>query len=313
MHKPFTTIDDQIALLNSRGLQTDSRTSWILEREGYYATVNGYKKPFLDNQARKKDEEDKYREGSLYNDLYKLYLFDRQLRFLLFGMITIAEAILKTVCAYEFTKANPAEKNPYLNIDNYARTGQAHEKASQLIPRLQKILTDNSDCERKGRKEYLVHCLNEHDGEVPLWVLTNDLTLGQIYWFFQSQNILIRGSIARSFTVLYGDSHRHKTEIDAQRIDKIYRRMKDFRNICAHDERLYCAHPHDSNNTVFQLVKDLRFVIDKKRYLEFLQQFNSLLMHLGEDIPAYVDSVYREMGLDFPRELHEWMELARTS
>ncbi len=51
-------------------------------------------------------------------------------------MITIAEAILKTVCAYEFTKANPAEKNPYLNIDNYARTGQAHEKASQLIPRL---------------------------------------------------------------------------------------------------------------------------------------------------------------------------------
>ncbi len=117
MHKPFTTIEDQIALLNSRGLQTDSRTSWILEREGYYATVNGYKKPFLDNQARKKDEEDKYREGSSYNDLYKLYLFDRQLRFLLFGMITIAEAILKTVCAYEFTKANPAEKNPYLNID----------------------------------------------------------------------------------------------------------------------------------------------------------------------------------------------------
>lgn len=148
---------------------------------------------------------------------------------------------------------------------------------------------------------------------MPLWVLTNDLTLGQIYWFFQSQNILIRGSIARSFTVLYGDSHRHKTEIDAQRIDKIYRRMKDFRNICAHDERLYCAHPHDSNNTVFQLVKDLRFVIDKKRYLEFLQQFNSLPMHLGEDIPAYVDSVYREMGLDFLCELHEWMELTRTS
>lgn len=58
------------------------------------------KKPFLDNPARKKDEEDKYREGSSYNDSYKLYLFDRQLRFLLFGMITIAEAILKTVCTY---------------------------------------------------------------------------------------------------------------------------------------------------------------------------------------------------------------------
>ena len=50
-------------------------------------------------------------------------------------------------------------------------------------------------------------------GEVPLWVLCNDLTIGQIYWFFQAQGSVVRGNIARSFTALYKDSHRHGEEI----------------------------------------------------------------------------------------------------
>lgn len=30
MYKPFLSIKDQVALLNARGLKTDSRTAWIL-------------------------------------------------------------------------------------------------------------------------------------------------------------------------------------------------------------------------------------------------------------------------------------------
>lgn len=141
-------------------------------------------------------------------------------------------------------------------------------------------------------------------------MLCNDLTLGQVYWFFQSQGSTIRGNIARSFTMLYGDSHRHGREIEitSMQLDKIYRRIKDFRNICAHDERLYCAHPHDRNITVFQLVKDLRLVTDKKRYLEFLQQLESLLMDLKQDIPEHIDYVCSEMGLQNSDELRSWAQ-----
>lgn len=62
-------------------------------------------------------------------------------------MITIAEAILKTVCAYEFTKANPAERNPYLNIDNYARTGIS---TIMLVPAklMKRQVSSFRDCER---------------------------------------------------------------------------------------------------------------------------------------------------------------------
>lgn len=153
--------------------------------------------------------------------------------------------------------------------------------------------------------------MRKPSGTTPLWVLCNDLTIGQIYWFFQAQGSVVRGNIARSFTALYKDSHRHGEEITSIQLDKIYRRIKDFRNICAHDERLYCAHPHDRNITVFQLVKDLRLVTDKKRYLEFLQQLESLLVNLEKDIPDYIGYVCCEMGLQNVDVLQTWIQTSR--
>lgn len=98
-------------------------------------------------------------------------------------MTTLSEAILKTICSYEFTKEYANEKNPYLNIANYAESGKAHDKAMRLIPKLEKIISLNSDPNFTDGKEYLRHCLEEYEGEVPLWVLCNDLTIGQVYGF----------------------------------------------------------------------------------------------------------------------------------
>lgn len=307
------TVSDQVELLSRRGLKTDSRTAWVLEREGYYSIINGYKGPFLDTEQTQKAGDDRYRDGTSFNDVYMLYLFDRDLRFLLFRMTTLAEAILKTVCSHEFTRLHSDEKNPYLNIANYAPEGEAHDKAEKLISKLDRILQGNMDPKRTDRKDYLRHCLEHHDGEVPLWVLANDLTLGQIYWFFQSQRTEIRANIARSFTSLYANSHKHKTEVTSQRLDKIYRRIRDYRNICAHDERLYCAHPHDANITIFQVTQDFRFVTDKQRYLEFLQSLYSLLMHLQKDIPSYFDVICNSMGLQYPDVLQRLMQETRDS
>ena len=108
MHKPFTTIEDQIALLNSRGLQTDSRTSWILEREGYYATANGYKKPFLDNQARKKMKKTNIAKDPHTMTCISCTCLIGSSVFSFSEWSRLLRRILKTVCAYEFTKANPA-------------------------------------------------------------------------------------------------------------------------------------------------------------------------------------------------------------
>lgn len=87
MHKPFMTVSDQVELLSRRGLKTDSRTAWVLEREGYYSVINGYKGPFLDTKQTQEAGDDRYRDGTSFNDVYTLYIFDRNLRFLLFRKI----------------------------------------------------------------------------------------------------------------------------------------------------------------------------------------------------------------------------------
>lgn len=70
----------------------------------------------------------------------------------------------------------------------------------------------------------------------------------------------------------------------------------------------YCAHPHDRNASVWQLIQDFMFVVDKKRYQEFLQRVGSLVRDLREDLSGYWDVVVREMGFtDFESEMSEYM------
>ncbi|MEE1296816.1 MAG: Abi family protein [Bifidobacterium sp.] len=311
MYKPFTPIDQQIELMQSRGMGTGTSTRSVLEREGYYAIINGYKDPFIDQEATRLAGDDRFLDGTTFEQVYALFLFDRNLRFLLFEIMTDAEALLRTCCSYTFSESHPDEKNAYLNPDNYILEGDRQRKVTGLIRALEKVIRTSEENRDGNGKAYMIHCLQHHDGEVPLWVLANDLTIGQIYWFFQALTMQDRGTIARRFTDLYAQSHKTAVEINSARLDTVYRRVKDFRNICAHDERLYCAHPHDKNATAFQLVRDLRFLTTKPRYLEFLQQLRSLLAKLDDKIPGRMDYVYASMGSSGLAELDDYMEEIR--
>ena len=314
MDKPFLTLDEQVNRLESRGLLVDKRTRWILEREGYYSVVNGYKWPFLDEGESAKAGDDRYKRGASFRDIYHLFSFDRKLRHLVFEYTTLAEATLKTVVAYRFSAEHRDEVNPYLNPDNY--DADKSEIAGALIQILQKIIKTPAHGQQEGQnrsdcQSYLSHYQEKHNGEIPLWVLTNATTLGQTFWLYQCVPAKVRGAIAESYENLYADSHKHrlpKKTISEKKLDAIYQRMRHFRNICAHDERLYCAHPHDWNASVWQLIQDFMFVVDKKRYQEFLQKVRSLIGYLRKYLPGYWDVIVREMGFtDFESEMSELM------
>lgn len=48
--KPFRTVEEQVAILKSRGISfvDEKQAEAFLLRENYYAVVNGYKDAFLD-------------------------------------------------------------------------------------------------------------------------------------------------------------------------------------------------------------------------------------------------------------------------
>lgn len=82
MDKPFKTIEEQVELLEARGVATDDGTPEVLLREGYYSVVNGYKEPFIDKEKSESAKDDRYLPGTSFADIYALFMFDRELRML---------------------------------------------------------------------------------------------------------------------------------------------------------------------------------------------------------------------------------------
>ena len=100
MDKPFKSIDEQIAILESRGLECDNNTRIVLEREG----------------------------------------FDRSLRLLMFEYFNKAEAVLKTVCSYRFAMAHKDSPEAYLDRGSYRADAGYRKKIDTLISDFEKVL-----------------------------------------------------------------------------------------------------------------------------------------------------------------------------
>ena len=202
------------------------------------------------------------------------------MRELLFSAITRAEAALKAVCAHEFTRLHPDEVNPYLNPDYY--DSRRRPSAVALIDKVFKRILELDGNPRNrgdyGGKAYIRHCMEDHNGQVPLWVLANHLSFGQTVWFFQVQSPAVRLAVAESFTGLYADTHDGPRRITIKRLDSIFNRLVFYRNLCAHDERCYCArYDGRANENVYQAIGDLGYLLDKDDYLELFGRFSALV------------------------------------
>ena len=188
------------------------------------------------------------------------------MRELLFSAITRAEAALKAVCAHEFTRLHPDEVNPYLNPD-YSDSRRRPSAVALIDKVFKRILELDGNPRNRGDyggKAYIRHCMEDHNGQVPLWVLANDLSFGQTVWFFQVQSPAVRLAVAESFTGLYADTHDGPRRITIKRLDSIFNRLVFYRNLCAHDE---CG-----NGDIDAVLADCDVVIDRVYHTQACQQ-----------------------------------------
>lgn len=107
--KEFKTHRQQLRILRERGLAVpkNGTPKKILLEENYYSLINGYSKPFLKNDL---NNDNHYIEGSTFNEIYSLYLFDRELKAMLFKHIIAVESKIKSIIAYTFSKNSSDDK-----------------------------------------------------------------------------------------------------------------------------------------------------------------------------------------------------------
>lgn len=294
MAKEFKTIGELVLLLESRGVETDGNTPGILKRESYYAIVNGYKDPFLDRKAMQASPSDIYKTGTTFGQLYDLYCFDRDMRGALLPYLMEAESCLKNAVVYAFCERN-REPDAYLNRANYTSakdmllprgfTGDKREEHSKRLNGLMAKLNGKLALSNNTRP-YVRHYLETY-GNVPLWVLQNDLTFGNIQHFYQLQKRGVQNATCRIVEEQGGQ------RLAARELLNVFTVLVGFRNICAHGDRLYCA--DIKGWKADEMLRDLEIVLPKDRHEKVTEALISIgVKYVGKVEPSWLNSMYTD-------------------
>lgn len=222
MPKDFKKYHEQINILKTRGLKFNDeiRALEILKRENYYNVINGYKDLFLLNSGIN----EQYKEGTTFEEIYSLYVFDRELRNIFIKKILIFENSFKSIIAYEFSALYG--HNDYLQRKNFKNNTMKEKiKAIRLIGEIHSDI--NKQLDNKG---IVSHYLDTHDC-IPLWVLIKIFTLGRVNKFYSCMRDKEKDIVARELAYNY--------RLNSVDIEAYTRLITVFRNLCAHEERMY--------------------------------------------------------------------------
>lgn len=243
--KPFATVEDQVRILERRGVICNASTPKTLLREGYYAIVNGYKAPFLDAAASRSAGEDRYLEGTRFDDIYALFRFDRDLRATMFRFLMIVESTLRSLISYCFCTAHPGTEDYlkpscFTRAGRYLRDGRDFERdLAWMIDTLEKhahgvvVDTTGSPTPSDVRVQYY----RDVHGGVPLWVLFTELTFGNLKYFYALMRRDEQRAVCERVRETCGSMHSLTPQEMINDLDILV----DARNICAHEERLWSA------------------------------------------------------------------------
>ena len=136
------------------------------------------------------------------------------------------------------------------------------------------------------------HYIEEH-GSVPLWVLVNYLTIGNLSYLFSILTDADKNVIAKSYYNKYKKQHvsDNMVRISSEDLESGLKIINLVRNKCAHDERLYnynfrnvrvsnlAKHfelKHYDNTRIVVAILYLKIFLDKKYFQIFHEELTKL-------------------------------------
>ena len=124
MPKPFLTYAQQIQKLKDKNLviPDEPNAAAILHRYGYFALITGYK-DLLKNRTTKR-----YLDGTTFDDIVAIYLFDEQLRELTFRYLLHIERHIRSSLSYSFCDLYGENQSAYLDKHQYDISSTSKER-----------------------------------------------------------------------------------------------------------------------------------------------------------------------------------------
>ena len=216
MNKTFKTLDEQIEIMQSKGLtilDIDKAKS-ILFRENYFF-LNGYR------QLLMYPGEKKFIKGATFDELYSIFIFDRKIRNIFFKYILVIENNEKSIISYYLSKKYGYKEKEYLKDENFIDDPSRIKQVHDVISKMKRQIRINGDQHRAT-----AHYVSNY-GYIPLWVLVKVLSFGIVAELFGILKYEDRESIAEVYN------------ISSETLLIFLSLLANFRNICAHEDIFY--------------------------------------------------------------------------
>lgn len=300
MTKPYLDYDQQIEkLTKEKGLIINDKAyaKEMLVNIGYFSLIGGYKNLFINPMTRR------YETPTTIEDIVALYQFDEELRQLTFSYIVKVEQKIRQLVSASFCSFHGEQQAEYLSRSNYTMAQKREEDVTNLIKILHYNANINTD------KSYLIHQRKTY-GNVPLWVTTKVLTFGQLSKFYVLLPSKIQSKISKEY--------RYVSE---KNLARYLNALTLFRNVCAHNERLFSFKmiKQDFPDTLlhkklslpqkgtqyllgkkdyFGVVIALRYLLPPQDFLEFKRKLKKTITSFGCKSERLSESeLYRCMGM----------------
>lgn len=300
-NKPPLSFEDQVNLWISRGLKVPdvNRAISYLSHISYYR-LSAYAIPF-------QTDKDKFDKDITFDDVLQLYLFDRELRLLIFDGIERIEIGIRTQLIYQLAHKYGSHWHEDKNL--YVKPYKDNGRTIDTYNSIRTFLRRQYDSDKP--EVFIKHYFAEYDNPStpPSWMAMELLTLGQLSRLYidlkENQD---KAGIANYFGV-------HYTVFESWMHALTY-----CRNLCAHHSRFWNKELHIQPKIPKKIKYnwiDLDFQINNRSFyyisiikylLNVINPHNSFKRKLESLIEKYPTVDIRFMGIPTNEEgeLMKW-------
>ena len=296
--KEFKTLDEQLGIFKSKGLtiNDEEEARNILLKENYFF-INGYRRVLMVSSKEKK-----FVKGATFDELYAIFMFDRELRNILFKNLLIIENNIKSIISYKLSvKYGYKEKN-YLKESNFTTDNKDKRRVSDVINKMKRQIRVNSQ-----NHSATLHYITNY-GYIPLWVLVKVLSFGLINELYG----ILKPEDQKEIADLYN--------VEMEDMEVYLSLLANYRNLCAHEDivfdhrtQKYISNTKYHNelkikqdefgeyvkgkNDIFALIIILKQMLTKDEFMHMMDEINLKLQDLTWQIKSVkINKIYDTLG-----------------
>ena len=297
--KEFRTLDEQVSIMKSKGLimEDEDRVKDILLRENYFF-INGYRTLFFDSNR-------KFYQGTTFDELYSTFLFDRNLRNILFKNLLVVENNIKSIISYQLSKKYGYKEVDYLNPKNFTQDIKESRRVEDVLNKMKRQIRINGE---KHTATY--HYITKYK-YVPLWILVKVLSFGLINELYG----ILKEEDKQEIADIY--------KIDKDTLKVYIQLLSNYRNLCAHEDIVFnhktqtyindtkyhsllnikknsLEEYEQGKNDLFSVVIIFKQMLQKERFNDFIKEVRMSFDIFDSNVNTISnDKLLNEMG--FPK------------